>query len=376
MRRQAKAARGAGNLFVGNTLSVIVQGVGAIVVARLLGVRLYGLYTLALVPAGVVFVFTRMGIAAGTTRYIAHYRSTNESGKDKEILAAALTLGLFVYLGLTGVSYAVAPFFASEVLKQPGLASLARFASVTVVLQGFSNLSSSALNGYFRTRVSGALLVAQAVAKYGVAIGLIAAGLGIYGAVAGTVAGFGFGAALGLLALWRHGHIARPRRFRENAVRLLSFGLGNYVSSLTAGLSAQLQLILIADLAAASAVGAFTAAGNMTNMVGLVSYPVATILVPAFAEVSSQGSERLASSYSKAAALSALTIIPASAFLAAVSGVAFPTLYGHSYRGYEPVLVAAALGGFSAVFAYKVQGAAFTGTGNTWFNAYSTGTQS
>ncbi|MEM3799882.1 MAG: oligosaccharide flippase family protein, partial [Thermoprotei archaeon] len=121
-----RAASGAGHLFVGNTLSQIIQGIGIILVARLLGATNYGLYTLLLVPSATFFVFTRIGFGGAVSRYVAYYNAQGKRVEADNMVTSSFMYVLILYTLITVASAFAAPAYASIILHRPTIARLAQ----------------------------------------------------------------------------------------------------------------------------------------------------------------------------------------------------------------------------------------------------------
>lgn len=367
---RSRAARGAGNLFVGNTLSLIIQGVGAILVARLLGVAVYGLYTLLLVPSATVYVFTQLGIGGSATRYTAYYNKLGNEGEALEVVNVGLIASTTLHIALTVVSFVLAPFIMGSVIHRSSLSSYAQLASLVIVFQGLTNFCTSVFNGYFKTLQTSVILFLQASVKTVGSIALIVLGLGLEGAVLGLVLSYVVSGLTGLGMLLFMLDLKKPKDFRGELWKILSFGLPTYAANLLNGLSRQVQLVILAMVASASAVGAFSASTNLVGFIGVVSFPLSTILVPTFSEISAQrDSGRMSSSYTKATVLGTTLIAPVAFYMIFLAQPLFSAFYGHGYADFYFVLAALAVGYLGVAVGGQTQTSFFAGINNTRVNA-------
>ncbi|MEM3794801.1 MAG: oligosaccharide flippase family protein, partial [Thermoprotei archaeon] len=363
---------GAGHLFVGNTLSQIIQGIGIILVARLLGATNYGLYTLLLVPSATFFVFTQMGFGGAASRYVAYYNAQGKRVEADNMVTSAFMYALILYALISVASTFAAPAYTSIILHQPTIAHLAQLASVTIFFQGVMNYTTAALNGYYRTKQVSAIMLIQAVTKTTLSIGLILIGLRIYGALVGTIMGFALSAAAGVFWLFK---VTQTRRFKFEAKTfrtVVSFGLPLYAANILNGLSRQIQLVILATFASAAAVGAFTATQNLATLISIVTYPLSTMAGVAFSEVSAQNNTaRVGSSYVSATRIATILIVPVSVIVALMAKPIVTVLYGSAYIKYFLLLSIFALGYLSVGLGGQTQAPLFGGLNNTRLNAYS-----
>ncbi len=85
-------AKGAGITFLGDVFGKGVNFVSQIVIARLLGVELFGLYALGLVMLNVGQTLSAMGLAQGATRFVAIFHGEGNRESIKGTIIQTLTL--------------------------------------------------------------------------------------------------------------------------------------------------------------------------------------------------------------------------------------------------------------------------------------------
>ncbi|SRR5579875_491891 len=367
-----RAASGAGHLFIGNTLSQIIQGLGIILVARLLGATNYGLYTLLLVPSATFFVFTQVGFGGATARYVAYYNALGKNVEADGIATSTYLYAAILYAFISLVSIVAAPAYASYILHQPTIAYLAQLASVTIFFQGLMNYTTAALNGYYKTKQVSAIMLIQSFTKTALSIGLILIGLHIYGALIGTIVSFALAAIAGTIWLFK---TTRTRQLKFDAKTfktVTSFGLPLYAANILNGVSRQIQLVILASFASAAAVGAFTATQNLATLISIVAYPVSTMAGVAFSEVSAQNSKaKINSSYVSATKIATTLVVPISIFLALTAKPVVTILYGSIYSRFYLLLSIFATGYLAVGVGGQTQGSLFGGLNNTKLNTYS-----
>ncbi len=369
----SRAARGAGNLFVGNAVSLLISGIGTIAIARLLGATNFGLYAIVLIPSATAYVFTQLGLGVAVSRYVAFYSSQEKLQEAREFVGVGLTFFLLTHIAIAAASFALAPYIVGSALHYPQLASLAEIASVNIVFQALTNFAVGTLSGFFRTGLASAVIVLQACVKTGFSIGLILAGLGTTGAVYGLIVGYAASGVFGLGLLFM-GRVSRPSDFRPKLRTILAFSLPNYAANLLNGLTRQGQLIILAalipiGLATSSALGAYSASLNLIAFMTILSFPLSTIMLPTFSVISANKSpEGISHSYLRALKVSNILITPAGFFLIALSRPVFDVFYGHSYYSYFTILTVLALGYLVVGMGSQVQGSFFSGLNNNIVN--------
>jgi O-antigen/teichoic acid export membrane protein len=108
-------------VFISIALSKIFSYGYKVVIARTMGVEIYGLFSLALILIGLFVTFTSLGLIDGLLRYIPYYRGKKELKKVKFLIRIC-----FVVLLITSILSSILLFVLSEVIsihifKEPGL---------------------------------------------------------------------------------------------------------------------------------------------------------------------------------------------------------------------------------------------------------------
>ena len=75
----AQSIKGGFILLIGNSVSLVVNAVGVVLVARMLSPSEYGLFTVIMILPSFLSLFTRWGIDQALVNFIAKYRSQGDS---------------------------------------------------------------------------------------------------------------------------------------------------------------------------------------------------------------------------------------------------------------------------------------------------------
>ena len=73
-----KIAKGAGIVFIGTIIGMLLGFVGRIILVRYTTQTEYGIYCLALVILNIFALISTLGLQEGSTRYIAYFRGKKE----------------------------------------------------------------------------------------------------------------------------------------------------------------------------------------------------------------------------------------------------------------------------------------------------------
>lgn len=305
----------------------------AIFLARLLGPDGYGLYTLAFVVPSILSLFVGLGVNISVTRYVAFYAASGDVERAKSITRSATSFLLLFGLLLSVINFIGATYFVDVLLHRPELVSYVQIASLFIIGSTAANSATSVFIGWSSMIELSAFTVLQAVLKLVLTVGLILAGFGVLGAVAGHVISYLVEGALATLFLYAS-HMRpwsrKSNTFVADTKMMLSFGFPPYAGNVISGLAGNYITIILAAIATNAVIGYYQAALNVTVAISVISGAATNALFRSFAALHGlAGDTSLAFSY--AVRYVSLFLTPMVFFLIAAAGPLFDLLYGPSY---------------------------------------------
>ena len=147
-------ARGSFLLFIGTIFSTAINAITSIILGRLLGPALYGLYTLSLTPASLLLLGTGFGVNIAVIKFIAEYNRKKQYSTVSEIISSSLLFQLSLSVFLASILYVFAEPFSVYVINRPEAVGYVRLISILLigqvlfttlnsVFQGFNNMGKS-----------------------------------------------------------------------------------------------------------------------------------------------------------------------------------------------------------------------------------------
>jgi O-antigen/teichoic acid export membrane protein len=122
-------AKGAGTIFTGNVLNIGLRYLFQIIVARHLGVELYGIFTLGLAVFSVSEMVAALGLHKGMVRFVSLYNREGDLGRVKGTVLTAIFLSCGGGIAAMLLLIAISGLVAGNVFHTPGLSkALAIFA--------------------------------------------------------------------------------------------------------------------------------------------------------------------------------------------------------------------------------------------------------
>jgi O-antigen/teichoic acid export membrane protein len=366
-----EAAGGAFHLFWGGSLATVLSAIAAILVARLLGPEMYGVYSLALVVSGFLMIFTDFGVSQALTRYIALHGSRGERGRIISLLRAGLAFSLATSLIVFFVGFSLADRLTSLLLNRPGMVYLVRLTLILVVVQPLFALVGYALLGFGDMRGSATMEVVRQASRAMLSPLLIVLGLSVPGALTGFVIAYIFGFLTGLTLLYRHyrrvrGSSLNPEGETAGGILggMLAYGSPLYLSSTIHAFAGSAQGVILAYFTTNFLIGNFNTAMNFAMLITLISSPVATALFPAFSRLGNSGGEAK-TLFTYSVKYTAALIIPAAVFVSAMSRDLVFLVYGEGFSRAPLYLTLYAMTFLYAGLGSIVLGSFFSGVGDT-----------
>lgn len=319
--------------------------VQAILLARILGISVYGEWGILQSTIAMVGVFASFGLATTTTKHVAQWRFS-EPARLGHLLSllqiTALTMGLFACIVLV---VGAAPI-AENVLVAPQLAGPIVKIGFVVLLSAMSGVYSGILNGLEMFKESAIIMVCSTLAGVGLTVWL-SAWMGLDGAILGllltsllTAGGFAWWSVHALLRLNIHFHVRHSwKEWRE----IRDFALPTVLAGATvmaAMWAAQVTLVRQPD--GYASMGAYQAANQWRTMVVFLPTQLLAAYLPVMASLVTSDPARLRSLQSRTLPM----------MMALTLGLALPvillspwlmSLYGADFAEFWLILVLVAI---------------------------------
>lgn len=324
---RSKAARGAAWSGVSTIMLRMGGLVVGIILARILAPEQFGVYAVALTVQGILMTVADLGLSADLIR----------SDEPERIAPTVATLGLTSGAVMMLLTIASSSGLAS-LLDSPEAASAIVVLSVTLLLAGGTVVPYAMLQRRFQQRELFYVGVADFVVSTVVTLVLVALGFGVLGLAIGRVTAQVVSSAMQFI-------LARivPRFSVDRAVirPVLAFGLPIAAANLLSWAVLNVDNIVLARVAGATALGYYVLAFNISSWpMSALSQVVRSISLPYFSR-SNSGSGALVT----VTAIAWAGALPAGAVLAALSVPLIDVVYGEKWLAAAPVLAALGLYG-------------------------------
>jgi lipopolysaccharide exporter len=319
---RSRAAKGA----AWSGVSTIVLRLGGLVVgiilARILTPEQFGVYAVALTVQSILITVADLGLSADLIR----------SDRPERIAPTVASLGLASGAIMTVATIASSTTLAT-LLGSPPAAPAIAVLSVTLLLAGATVVPYAYLQRRFQQREMFFVGVADFVVSTTVTLILIALGFGVLGLAIGRVAAQLVSSTMQFALARVKPHYAIDRTVLRP---VLAFGLPIAAANLLSWALLNVDNIVLARVAGATALGYYVLAFNISSWpMSALSQVVRSISLPYFARTGA-GSEGLAT----VTAVAWAGALPAGAVLAALSAPLIEVVYGTKWLPAATVLAA------------------------------------
>jgi O-antigen/teichoic acid export membrane protein len=253
-----------------NVLSML----GAVVLARLLDPRAFGIVAIAATITTVLDYIQESGVGAALVQ---------RKHDVRKAAASAFLWSSCAGLLLGGLCFITAPLLARG-FGTPGATNVIRAMSLFLVIRGVSIGPGSLLDREmnFRTRTYGEL--SAGFVQLGISVGLALAGFGVWSLVIGQLVATAVQTAiLWVLAPWR----PHPRDASISVLRdMLRYGRFVSLGNILGLVNRTLDNLVVGRLMGASALGVYSMAYRLGDFpTGVVGYVVGRVMFPAYSRV-------------------------------------------------------------------------------------------
>jgi len=366
------SATGSFQLFIGQAASTIILAVGTIILTRLMLPEEYGLYTIALMPSLMISLFRDWGVNSATTKYVANLRAKNKDNDIHDLLIAGLTFEIATGLALSFLSLLLANVIATTVFHRPQSASLISIASITIFSGSLLTASQSSFVGFEKMQFNSLTMICQSIVKSLAAPLLVFLGYGALGALLGYTFSFLAAGIIGLAMLYfilfrklRRTKTNRTGIF-ETLKTMLHYGIPLSISSILGGFRIQFYSFVMAFFCSDIMIGNYQAATNFAVLLTFFTFPISTVLFPAFAKLDPKNEHQLLRNvFTSSIKYTALLLVPATMAVMVMSNPMIGTLFGQKWTYAPFFLTLNVISNLFVVFGSIIMGSFLAGLGET-----------
>ena len=278
----AKTAGVASLMSFGRFVALFMSGIAFVIVARVLGPSVYGIYTLAIAYSGFFTAgLADLGISTTFSKFIGQYSGKGNKTEIEKVISNGYAVAIISGLILTVVALLLSNVVAVFELKDASLTYVVQIVSFAVVLGMLFNISYNALVGFGKGIYIALAIIVQSFSQAIVSIALAILGYGALAPIIGLLAGY-LSAIIFAFAIF---NAKFGIKFRMPSLpymkKLVSFSYPIAVYNSLRGLVSNLSPIVLGLFVTIAIVGNFGVAlrtsaiiSNITDALGLAVLPM------------------------------------------------------------------------------------------------------
>ena len=334
--------------FAGTVFTAAAGYLFKIYLARVLGAEALGIYALGMTIVGLLGIFNALGLPYSAVRFVAAYSATGKLDLLRGFLVRSIFLLLLCNLVLGGGLLLVGPWVAVRFYHAPALNRYLGLFALIMIFGALTGFLGQVLAGYkdiARRTVISNFIGSPLTMLF--TLGLVGAGLGLWGYIFAQVASGFVVIVLLAIAVWK----LTPRAARALSGRLapmesevLSFSAVVFGISFLEYLLSQADKILIGFYLNPRAVGIYAVATALVTFVPIILQSVNQIFSPTIADLYARGQiELLGRIYQTLTKWILGLTLPLAAGII-IFAPALMRIFGQDFEAGWPILVIGTLG--------------------------------
>jgi len=279
-----RSANLASYIVVSKFVSFIIAGLAFVIIVRFLGPTTYGIYVLATAVAGVFGSVGDLGVSTAFNKFMAENR-LNKRRVLEEILASGFTILFIAGIILTAIAIIVSSFLASSVYHNQSFAAPFYLISFSIMVSMLFGAGYSALIGLGKGTNAALPVIIEAVFQYGISIGLVMLGFGVFAPILGLIFGLFIGFVTCMLIIYVKNRIGLVRPSISGMKRIFKFGLPIVVSNVLGTVVNSVAILVLGLFVVAAVIGNIGIAQNANALFSLVTVSISISLIQLFSTV-------------------------------------------------------------------------------------------
>ena len=369
------SVRGGFHVMWGLVASTVIQAVGTVFIALLLGADNYGLYAIALTAPSLIILFRDWGVNFAMIRYTAQNNAEDKAANIRGIFMSGLIFEIAVGIVLSLIGFLLSDFLATNVFNRPTIVPLLQIASFIILTSALVNTATSAFTGVEKMHLNSLMLVSQSIIKTALIIALVLMGLGTVGAITGFTVATLVAGLIGIMLMFTiYRSLPYPNgnglEIGNNIKTMLKYGLPLSLGGILAGFLVQYyNFILYIFVLDNAIIGNLAMAQNFVVLITFFATPVTTMLFPAFSKVDHRKDhETITNVFQISVKYASLLVVPVAAMVLVLGQPAISTLFGDKYVEAPLFLALLAIPYLYTILGNLSIGSLINGQGQTTFN--------
>jgi len=252
------------------------------IMARYLGPDGFGLFSMAIMIIGIIELIAAFGIDSALVKFVAEYK-----GKEQKDKVSSLVSSAFITILIIGVITSIALFIFSNIFanifNMPPLSLLLKIYALVFPFSLAHAIIISFFNGLREMRYYAFIRLLQASLALTFILALLMLGLGVVGAMLGTVFAIFVTMSLAMVIMKRFVRFTFSD-YKKNTKMLASFGSRLAGANMIGQIYSSIDTIMIGYFLTSTDVGYYAVAISLSKFFWLVPRAMSTVAYPAISE--------------------------------------------------------------------------------------------
>jgi O-antigen/teichoic acid export membrane protein len=290
--QSSNTANMASFLIIGKLISFFLLAASFIIVVRILGPSVYGVYTIAIAVGGFFGAVGNFGISTILTKFISEYKEK----KDPKSIESALA-NSFAFLYIIGAILTIAVFASSTMLSNAAFhngsyAYIIQLASLTILASIISSAATSALVGLGKGTHAAISLISLAVVQSIISVGLALVGFGASAPLIGLILGYVVSFLVTVYYIYIPNKLKAVMPTKAGLSKLIHFSSPLAASNFLGTGITNLVPIVLGIVATTAVVGNLGVASRTSNFLDIIGGAISMSLIPMFAGSIAKGDSK------------------------------------------------------------------------------------
>ncbi len=278
-----RTAKVASYILVSKVISLIMLALSFIVVARILGPKIYGIYVLATATVGIFGAVGNFGIATAINKFSAEYRAKNSNAELNNLLSNGLFMLAAISIVLASLLVLFSVPIAAYVMHSASLAYILRAIALSIIFSMLFGALYGALIGMGKGSHASFMIILQSSGQSIVSIVLAYMGYGALAPILGLVFGMFIGFVTGIILVYGVNRIDMVRPSTKKMKPIMRFSLPIAVSNIFNVIVGNLGPIMLSMFATTLVLGNFGVASKVSYLFDIIIGTIGISLLPTFA---------------------------------------------------------------------------------------------
>lgn len=282
-----QVAKGAGITFTGGILGRALLYVSLLIIARLLGAELFGIYSLGFGVFTFFALLARMGLDCGVVRYVSIYKGNEDRGRVKGVIAQSLIFSFLIGVGVGTILYFGSGWIAITFFRKEGLEDVIKLFSFGVPFMSTVLVAVEATRGFQKMQYPVYVTnIFQPLAKLCLILILFWFGFRLYGVIWATVISVVSGLLLALFYIRKlFPEIIGIIKPIYETKKLMKFSIILFFTCLAGFFFMWTDVLMLGYFHSASKVGVYRAASQTALLLVMILSAFTSIFAPIAGEL-------------------------------------------------------------------------------------------